>query len=142
MSEMISHDAWHMQPEGLARRALGLNAAGVGLAGTAAVVLGGRIGRSIDLSGALTRLAGLGALGLAGALGVWSVSEEWQPPTRRALAVNTVGAAAVVGHVLGRQPSAAGRVGLAVTAVGALGLAAAQAKALIAAEPHPDDLSA
>jgi hypothetical protein len=136
MSETISHDAGGMSAEALGRRALGLDAAWCTAVGAVALVAGGPVGRAVDVPGWLVRAGALGVVGWGSALGVWSVAEAWEPPTRRALAANVAGTAALVGHaaVKGRP---AGRIAVLLLAGQAAGFAYAQARALVAAQPHP-----
>ena len=122
--------------EPLGRRALGLDAAFCAAVGSAAVVAGGPIARQVALPAWLVRLTGIGVIGWAGAVGTWSVAEEWQPPARRVVAANGLATAALLGHAVAKG-TPRGRAGVVVLAAAVAGFAYAQARALIAAEPRP-----
>lgn len=122
-------------PEALARRSLGLDAAFCLAVGAAAAVAAGPIAGAVGVSSGLVRVAGVVTVGWAGVVGLWSVAEEWQPPTRRVLGVNALAAAALLGHAAARG-TPRGRVGVAGLAAAVAGFGAVQLKALIAAEPR------
>lgn len=130
-----------LAPEVLARRSLGLDAAFCTAVGSVAVVAAGPVGRAVALPAPVVRTAGVAAIGWGGVVGLWSVAEDWQPPTRRVLGANALGAAALVGHAAALVGHAAvkgtrgGRVGVLVLAAAVTGFAGSQLKALLAAEP-------
>ncbi|CAN5296336.1 hypothetical protein BH23ACT9_BH23ACT9_03850 [soil metagenome] len=123
-----------LAPEVLARRSLGLDAAFCTAVGSFAVVAAGPVGRAVALPAPVVRTAGVAAIGWGGVVGLWSVAEDWQPPTRRVLGANALGAAALVGHAAVKG-TRGGRVGVLVLAAAVTGFAGSQLKALLAAEP-------
>ncbi|HUG86582.1 MAG TPA: hypothetical protein VMM13_18585 [Euzebya sp.] len=123
-------------PEAVARRSLGLDALFCAIVGGLALVGGRRIARSVALPPWVVRTAGMGTLSWAGAVGWWSVAEEWQAPTRRVLVANTAGAAALLGHSATRG-TPAGRTGVAGLAAAVAGVAGVQRRALLADQPQP-----
>lgn len=123
-------------PEALARRALRLDAMFCVLVGGTALVAARPIAVAVALPSGAVRAAAAGTLGWAGAVGLWSVAEEWQPPTRRVLGTNTAVAAALVGNAVVKG-TPAGRIGLLGLAAAMAGLGAAQLKALLADQPEP-----
>ena len=112
-----------------ARRLLGLEAGGAILLG--AVVLGAArpVGRQVRLPAWLVRMASLGAVGWGAGVGVASLAEDWQAPTRRVVVGNAGTAAVLTGLALVRG-RLAGRVGAATLAAGLGGLAYRQARSL------------
>ncbi|MGI9016246.1 MAG: hypothetical protein ACR2HR_03925 [Euzebya sp.] len=131
----LSAGGWTDDPEALARRALGLQAAWCAAVGTGAVLFGGGIARAVRLPSSVVRVGGLASIGWSATVALWSLAEEWKPATRRVTGANVVAASALTGHALARG-TAAGRVGIGLTAAQLAGFAFTQAKALVAAEPE------
>lgn len=119
--------------EPVARRLLGSDAAFCLGLGTAIAATARPVGRSVELPGWLVGIAGLATAAWGLGVGVASVAEDWQAPTRVVAGTNVLTSAGLLGLAATRGRPA-GRIATVAAAGCVAGFGYRQVRALVAAQ--------